>query len=177
MTNSSSTLQHAPAPAPDSQLPPSLDYQAARWLASQENDPAATRRQWWENQPALIHLGLHFEAIRLPAAILHRIAGANSRDRIESTLRDRGIDSAVIADSPRRWYYALVPPGTAAQWRVRGIEALGADSLLGVPAPHYSEGPGTYWLLAPPDNDSMLCDPDAVRKLISSDRQAEGDAS
>ncbi|MFI2078448.1 hypothetical protein [Streptomyces triculaminicus] len=68
-------------------------------------------------------------------------------------------------DSTRHWHYALVPPGTAAH-STNGLEVLGRGTCLGVPPPHYSEGPGAYWLLAPPNSEDMLCDPTAVRALL-----------
>ncbi|MFD7235462.1 hypothetical protein ACFWAT_09140 [Streptomyces syringium] len=94
------------------------------------------------------------------------------RADVERALAGAGITTAVIADPARHRYYALVPPGTAAGWSVRGIECLGRDHFLGVPAPHRVDPPGSYWLLAAPDSERALCDPGAVHELIRAQRTA-----
>ncbi|MFI2077784.1 hypothetical protein [Streptomyces triculaminicus] len=68
-------------------------------------------------------------------------------------------------DNTHRWHYALVPPGAVAH-STNGLEVLGRDTCLGVPPPHYWDGPGTYWLMAPPNSEDMLCDPTALRALL-----------
>ncbi|MFF5130201.1 hypothetical protein ACFY41_25105 [Streptomyces syringium] len=109
--------------------------------------------------------------------MVHAYAGradgeAPSRAAVERALAGAGIITAVIADPARHWYYALVPPGTAAGWTVRGIECLGPNHFLGVPAPHRVDPPGSYWLLTAPDSNSALCDPGAVHELIRAQRTA-----
>ncbi|GHF51193.1 hypothetical protein GCM10010359_61940 [Streptomyces morookaense] len=119
-------------------------------------------------EPAILRTGILFEAVRLPASMVHHHAGSSERDDVERALRTAGIDSAVIADPARRWYYALVPPGTATTWHEPGTEVLGQGHYLGVPAPHQAEPPGAHWLLTPPDSQSALCPPDSLRELTLS---------
>ncbi|MGI5527940.1 hypothetical protein ACQEVX_11090 [Streptomyces syringium] len=100
--------------------------------------------------------------------MVHAYAGradgeAPSRAAVERALAGAGITTAVIADPARHWYYALIPPGTAAGWTIRGIERLGRNHFLGVPAPQR---------VAPPDSYSTLCDPGAVHELIRAQRTA-----
>ncbi|MEV6776113.1 hypothetical protein [Streptomyces syringium] len=109
--------------------------------------------------------------------MVHAYAGradgeAPPRADVERALADAAITTAVIADPARHWYYVLVPPGTAAGWTVRGIECLGRNHFLGVPAPHRVDPPGSYWLLTAPDSNSTLCDPGAVHGLIRAQRTA-----
>ncbi|MFI1253760.1 hypothetical protein ACH4U6_08160 [Streptomyces netropsis] len=146
-------------------------WQAARWLVSSADPSSEAHAEWARGRPALLRVGRRFDAIRLRANVVHAYAGqddgeAPPRADVERALAGAGITTAVIADPARHWYYALVPPGTAAGWTVRGIECLGPNHFLGVPAPHRVDPPGSYWLLAAPDSNSTLCDPGAVHELI-----------
>ncbi|MEU1372967.1 hypothetical protein ABZ442_04795 [Streptomyces triculaminicus] len=140
-------------------------HKAAAWLVSRDDNPGPAWAEWKAGRPALLQLGRQFDAIRLPATATQEATDTAGRESLEWALRDHGINSAVIVDSTRRWLYALVPPGTATH-STDGLEVLSRDTCLGVPPPHYSDGPGTYWLMAPPDSDDMLCDPAAIRALL-----------
>lgn len=144
---------------------------AAQWLVSREIHPRVAREEWMRDKPAMLRTGVHFDAIRLPARAVHFLAGGEDRDSVESVFREAGIDSAVIADPPRGWYYVLVPPGTTIASNGSGFEVLGESHYLGVPSPHRAEPPGTYWLLTPPDDERALCDPCDVEQLISASQQ------
>ncbi|MFC5720597.1 hypothetical protein ACFP1Z_10530 [Streptomyces gamaensis] len=152
----------------------SLDYRAAQWLTDQADDPAEAGSHWRRGEPALLRLGHRMEAVRLPRAVVDRAAGFREHDRIEEALAGCGVTHAVFADAGPRWYYALVPVGTRAHWDVRGIDCLGEDSYLGVPAPFQGEPPGAHWLLTPPHATDMLCRPQQLKALISMDPEAAG---
>ncbi|MFF4407174.1 hypothetical protein ACFY2W_30025 [Streptomyces sp. NPDC001262] len=141
---------------------------AGAWLVSRETHPLTAREAWLRDEPAILRTGIHFEAVRLSAPVVHHRAGSNERDDVERALRATGIGSAVIADPARRWYYALVPPGTAITWHEPGTEVLGQGHYLGVPAPYRAEPPGTHWLLTPPDGEGALCPPDSLREFTLS---------
>lgn len=148
-----------------------LNRLSSRWLISREVHPSVGREAWMRNEPAVIRTGIHFEAVRLPAALVHDLATTVadevvSRQTVERTFHEVGIHSAVIADPARRWYYVLVPPGTAEEWDDT-FECLGRDHYLGVPATHRADPPGTHWLLSPPEGEEDLCDPGAVRRLTA----------
>lgn len=83
---------------------------AARWLVSRETHPSVAKEAWARDQPAMLRTGTHFEAVRLSADLIHHIARSADREAVERAFAKAGIDSAVIVDPPRRWYYA--PPGT-----------------------------------------------------------------
>lgn len=169
-----------PAPlesAVKSALATVMPWQAARWLVSPGEPSSEVHTEWARDRPALLRVGRRFDAVRLRANVVHAYAGRADgetppRADVERALAGAGITTAVIADPARRWYYALVPPGTAAGWTVRGIECLGRNHFLGVPAPHRVDPPGSYWLLAAPDSKGALCDPGAVHELVRAQRTA-----
>lgn len=140
---------------------------ATRWLVSREVHPSEAREAWARGEPAMIRMGIHLEAVRLPAALVHARAGGEDRKAVEATFRQAGILGAVIADAYRRWYYALVPPGTSAVWDEPGLVCCGPGAYLGVPATHRADPPGSYWLLTPPTGEADLCRPGDLRKLAA----------
>ncbi|MCQ8768922.1 hypothetical protein [Streptomyces telluris] len=116
--------------------------------------------------PALLRTGIVFDAVRLPAYAVHQHAGSGRREDVVRAFSEAGArGGAVVVDSARRWYYALVPPGTAAGWDEPGTEALGMGCVLGVPAPGRGGPPGSYWLAGAPRGPEGLCVPGAVRVL------------
>ncbi|MFF5128905.1 hypothetical protein ACFY41_18505 [Streptomyces syringium] len=143
---------------------------AARWLVSRETHPSVAKEAWARDEPAMLRTGIHFEAVRLSADLVHHIARSTDRDAVERAFATAGIDSAVVVDPSRRWYYALVPPGTAEHWAEPTAACLGPDCYLGVPAAHRADPPGTHWLLTPPDGEAALCDPGDVRRLMAEGR-------
>lgn len=104
--------------------------------------------------------------MQIPVEAIHSQAGSADRDAVEAVFRDAGIDSAVIAQPPYGWYYALVPPGSARSWIAPG-ECFGLSHSIGVPAPHRADPPGTFWLLTPPTSTDELCSPVALVSLIT----------
>ncbi|MBZ4319900.1 hypothetical protein [Streptomyces huiliensis] len=139
----------------------------ADWLVSRDPRPREIRETWMRDAPAMLRTGLHFEAVRLAAGVLGIAAGSGAREAVEEAFRAAGVEDSVIADPSGRWFYALVPTGTAREWDVPGVHVLAADHYLGVPAPHRADPPGTHWFLCPPQDEGDLCDPVALRRLIA----------
>ncbi|WP_344026370.1 hypothetical protein [Streptomyces luteireticuli] len=123
----------------------------------------------------MLRTGLHFAAVRLPAGLLHRLAGGEDRGGVEKVFRSFGVTGAVIADPNQRRYYALVRPVEACPgpWDDPAVELLGRDCYLGVPAPYRADPPGTHWLLAPPEGEEDLCDLAAMGNLVAAARGCE----
>ncbi|MFF7021663.1 hypothetical protein ACFY97_11675 [Streptomyces klenkii] len=138
---------------------------APYWLAAGERHPQGVREAWSRGAPAMLRTGLFFDAVRLSAEVVHARAGGGDRDAVERVFREAGVECGVIVNPARRWYYVLVPCGTAASWDESGTEALGTACFLGVPAPGRGGPPGAHWLLGPPLGAEGLCGPGAVKAV------------
>ncbi|WP_329402326.1 hypothetical protein [Streptomyces melanogenes] len=144
--------------------------QAARtvtdWLASAHPVPAQARREF-DAGIALVPTGEKFDAIRLPAPIVHAAARNEDPDAVAAFLARALPGGAVIHDAYDIgvWYYALVPAGTYADWRVPGVECLRPGTWLGVPRVDLTAPPGPHWAL-PPDAVGSTCSARAVADLV-----------
>ncbi|WP_371652533.1 MULTISPECIES: hypothetical protein [unclassified Streptomyces] len=137
------------------------------WLASAHDVPAQARREFAVGV-ALVPTGEKFDAIRLPADIVHAAAGGEDPDTVASFLAEALEDGAVIHDAygVGVWYYALVPPGTHAAWRVPRVECLRPGTWLGMPRIDLTARPGPYWTL-PPNAVGSVCAARAVADLVA----------
>ncbi|GAA2721217.1 MULTISPECIES: hypothetical protein [Streptomyces] len=154
-------------------LPPSGDClqpagatSAARWLVSRATHPRDAWEDWAHGQPAMLRMGAHLEALRLPAGLVHRAAGGEEPGVVREVFRRCGVGRGVIVGVHGWSYYVLVPPGTS---RTRGdgrIACAGPGDYLGVPAVERDAPPGSYWLLPPPEGPGELCDPAAVLTAV-----------
>ncbi|MFC0847790.1 DUF6415 family natural product biosynthesis protein [Streptomyces noboritoensis] len=128
------------------------------WLASAHPTPAAAHREWHTAGIALIPTGRVFDALRLPAAIVHRAVGS----ALPELVRARLGDGAVIHDAyePGRWYYALVRPGAR-----HDAYRLDEGTWLGIPETGRTTRPGAYWI-RPPRHPEDFCPADAIAQLI-----------
>ncbi|PKV86277.1 DUF6415 family natural product biosynthesis protein [Streptomyces sp. TLI_146] len=133
---------------------------SADWLASAHPTPQAAHREWRTAGIALIPTGRVFDALRLPAAIVHRAVGS----AVPELVRARLGDGAVIHDAyePGRWYYALVRPGACAQ---HDAYRLDGGTWLGVPEAGRTTRPGAYWI-RPPRHREDFCPEDDITELI-----------
>ncbi|MFI1104653.1 hypothetical protein [Streptomyces melanogenes] len=137
------------------------------WLASAHDVPAQARREF-DVGIALVPTGEKFDAIRLPAPIVHAAASSEDPDAVAAFLAEAlPGGGAVIHDAygVGVWYYALVPPGTYANWRAPGGECLRPGTWLGVPRPDLTARPGPYWAL-PPHTAGSVCAAKAVADLV-----------
>ncbi|MGW1198387.1 hypothetical protein ACWD4B_21490 [Streptomyces sp. NPDC002536] len=159
-------------------LDPRPSCDAVRWLVSRELRPSDARESWARGLTATLKVGLHFDVVQLPSGIVERgIHGIRDRDGIENHFHAVGITSAVIASRSQTAYSLLVPPGTSQNWKEPGTKCIGIDhpvNYLGVPVPTRREPPGAYWLLPPPEDDRILCDPAKIRTLTGKARERQG---
>ncbi|MEU4349184.1 hypothetical protein [Streptomyces sp. NPDC023838] len=137
------------------------------WLASAHHVPAQAGREL-DVGIALLRTGAVFDAIRLPAPVVHAAADSEDPDAVASFLAEVLEDGAVIHDAygVGVWYYALVPPGTYADWRVPDVECLRPGTWLGVPRLDLTARPGPYWAV-PPSAVGSVCAARAVADLVA----------
>ena len=135
------------------------------WLAAACERPGQAHRAWLEGARALLRAGVRWDAVKVPASIVYRLADSSDPEQVRAILAEHGAHGPVIVD-PRRSYYLLVPPGTATNWRTHGAECLGVACYLSVPAPSRLEPPETHWLTPPDGTGRDLCNPAAVAALV-----------
>ncbi|WHM35808.1 hypothetical protein [Streptomyces sp. BPTC-684] len=137
------------------------------WLASAHKVPAQARREF-DVGIALLPTGAKFDALRLPAPMVHAAARSDDPDAVAVFLAEVLDDGAVIHDAygVGVWYYALVPPGTHAAWRMPGVECLQPGTRLGVPRIDLTARPGPYWAL-PPSTVGSMCSARAVADPVA----------
>ncbi|MEU0664143.1 hypothetical protein [Streptomyces lavendulocolor] len=138
------------------------------WLSSASPDPAQTLRQWVESSVAVLSCGTLFAAVRIPAAVVHAAAQSTDEAVSDAYLAGALVNGPVIHDRSARWYYALVPAGTARRrWDVPDTVCLGVGSSLGVPRPGLcgADGERVYWAV-PMESAACLCVPYAVSQFV-----------
>ncbi|PKV83399.1 hypothetical protein [Streptomyces sp. TLI_146] len=88
------------------------------WLASAHRLPSQARREF-DVGIVLLPTGEKFDAIRLPAEVVHAAAGGDAPEAVGAFLAETLENGAVIHDAygVGVCYYALVPPGTGDNWR------------------------------------------------------------
>ncbi|MFF2213680.1 hypothetical protein [Streptomyces antibioticus] len=151
------------------------------WLLSTLPDQRGrevARKQWRELGAAMLPLGGLFSAVRIPARLVHAVAGtvvpADVDEFLEHAL-DGGPVICVLHGGRR--YYALVPgsmPRTwhdaAEEWRAVEVDCLGRDALLGVPpvtrVDHDPVTWASYWSV-PMAAAGELCAPLSVARLVA----------
>ncbi|MFD9863609.1 hypothetical protein [Streptomyces alboflavus] len=135
------------------------------WLAQAHPISHQVHEEWLRHGVALLPLGRHFDAIRVPAARIHAALGTDDPATVTADLADR-LHGPVIRDtrSGERPYYVLVAP--AAEWDGDGAEErLSAGTYLGVPR----LGPlstAAAWAV-PPKHAGDLCDPARLRAVLA----------
>lgn len=155
------------------------------WLLSTHPAPIRARQEWTDNKVALLPLGTLCSAVRLPARLVHAVAGCSNPADVDAFL-DEVLDAgAVICDPRGLRYYALVPgsmPTTwrdaAEDWRPLGVEFLGRGTYLGVPRVDIVEfDPQTYisYWAVPMPSAAALCTPLSVARLIAAGKRALGE--
>jgi hypothetical protein len=139
------------------------------WLLCAADDRDLARKQW--AQPAgiaLLACGGVLSAVRLPARLVWAAVGADELPEVDERLRQWFDGGSLFVDLHSHMYYALVPGGTQWQFTDRqlaGVDFLGRDNYLGVPAVHLTEpGSRSYWCV-PMDTAGDLCFTDEVVQL------------
>lgn len=130
------------------------------WLARAGRSPEQSQLEWRNQGVALIPLGRLFDAVRIPESLVHSVAGVRDASTVNSWLGWSLNGGPVIHDPAGRRYYALVPPGTAQEWRPAAAQCLSEGTYLGVPHPDLTElDQGTlysYWAV-PVTRPGKLC--------------------
>jgi len=140
------------------------------WLLSAAKEERTARQQWAEHGIALLSCGGIFSAVRIPGDLVRAAAGATRTEEVNAYLRQALNGGPVFVDTYSNLYYALVPSSTARCWNVRdlpGVECLGRDHYLGVPATDRTEPGGRSYWCVPMDSPGALCEPAAVVELVN----------
>ncbi|MER7405740.1 hypothetical protein ABT373_25445 [Streptomyces sp. NPDC000070] len=140
------------------------------WLISGHPSPSTARKEWDSAAGlAMIPLGHAFDAVRIPAGIVHAATGSTDPSVVEARLAQYLDDGPVIHDPGFARYYALVPPGTADEWPSPVVECLGEGTYLGVPRVDRidldEEAPASYWSVVIP-RPGVLCKAADVVALV-----------
>ncbi|MFE9454492.1 hypothetical protein [Streptomyces sp. NPDC006739] len=148
------------------------------WLLSTRSAPSQARLEWQEQGVALLPLGTLFSAVRIPARLVHSIAGTEEADDTDEFLEDALDGGPVICDPHGRRYYVLVPAGMPRTWRHAAdewrskldVELLGRGTYLGVPrltdVRHNPHTYASYWAV-PMHSPAALCTPLRVTRLLT----------
>ncbi|MEU7414911.1 hypothetical protein AB0B40_37445 [Streptomyces sp. NPDC042638] len=138
------------------------------WLASAHDVPTQARAEWTTQKLALLPLGRHFAAVRIPGAIVHAAVGTDDGQAITHAL-ETALPGPVIHDvrAVGPTYWALVPWRPGSRWRGPAeTRYLGPGTYLGIPDIGCTEPPGSYWVTQPRYRRD-LCHPEAVLSLIA----------
>ncbi|MFI7019858.1 hypothetical protein [Streptomyces sp. NPDC050164] len=141
------------------------------WLASGHPSPSTARREWDSAAGlAMIPLGHSFDAVRIPANVVHAATGSTDPSVVEARLAQYLNDGPVIHDPGFARYYVLVPPGTVYEWPSPVVECLGeATTYLGVPRVDRigldEETQASYWSVVIP-RPGVLCKAADVVALV-----------
>ncbi|MEU8886754.1 hypothetical protein [Streptomyces sp. NPDC048442] len=136
---------------------------ATEWLAHAHSVPPQARAEWADQRLAMLPLGKRFDAVRIPADVLHA-ALITPHPAAEGPLLEQLLGGPVIQDD-ERWVYPLVPLGGAVRWRSRAAAYLGHGSWLGVPQVDQLAPPGAYWVV-PMCEPGRLCALARVAELV-----------
>ncbi|MFI1703084.1 hypothetical protein [Streptomyces griseoruber] len=159
---------------------PERQLAASSWLLGAAEDRDIARRQWEDQDIALLCCGGILSAVRIPAHLVWAAARTEQLEEVDAFLREWFDGGAVFMDLHSQTYYALVPGTAAWRWSDRefpGVECLRSDNYLGVPSIRLTEPRGrSYWCL-PMESPGDLCYVDEVEALVRSGRAArvEGD--
>ncbi len=150
---------------------------AARLLTASLKEAHAIEDEWQRRGVALFLVGPAWEAVKLPAHLVHDAADGGDRDsdrrRVRARLRRLGVEGPVALVGET--YVVLVPPGTAATWDAAAECVATTDReahYMGLPSPYVCEGPRAHWVIPP--GGGPLNSPSAVRALVEAGAEARG---
>lgn len=148
----------------------------AHWLLSAADDREWARSQWEDaGGVALLACGGIFSAVRIPAHLVWAAARTQHLKEVDAALSRWFDGGAVFMDLHSNLYYVLVPASTEWRWtqrEYRGVECLGRDAFLGVPAVRLTEPVGRSYWCVPMDSPGDLCYVDEVEQLLKESRAA-----
>lgn len=151
----------------------------ASWLLSATDDRATAQNQWEDaGGVALLSCGGIFTAVRAPAHLVWAAVGTEDLDRVDDHLRKWFDGGAVFMDLHSHLYYFLVPAST--EWKTTGrelpgVDILGVDHFLGVPAIGRTTAKGPSYWCVPMDGPGDLCYPDEVEELLRRGKAARAE--
>lgn len=87
------------------------ELDVTEWLLQAADDPARARAEWQTMDVALLRCGVHFTAIRVPAAVVFAAARSEDRARADEYLAAALHGGPVFVDRQSGRYYCLVPAG------------------------------------------------------------------
>jgi hypothetical protein len=140
------------------------------WLASGHPSPSTALREWDSAaRLAMIPLGHTFDAVRIPAELVHAAIRSVDQAVVEARL-SQYFNGPVIHDPGFRRYYALVPCDTARVAMPTGAECLSEGAWLGVPRwdriDFDEETQASYWSVPLP-RPGILCNAADVLDLVN----------
>lgn len=145
----------------------------SHWLLGAASDPATARTQWAEQGVALLACGGIFSAVRIPARLVWAAADSCQLGAVDAFLGRRLDGGAVLMDVHAHLYYFLVPRSVAGRREerdCRGVEVLGRNAYLGIPATRLTEPRGRSYWCVPMEAPGDLCYTDEVGELIRAGR-------
>lgn len=154
----------------------------SHWLLQAAEDVHAARAMWEDATSgiALLRCGGLIGAVRIPGRLVWAALGTRELEEVDARLVSWFYGGAVFMDLHSALYYALVPGSTYRRWEgaeFQDVACLGADSYVGVPAPHLTEPRGrAYWCVSP-DGPGELCDVAEVWQLLHRGRAVLADAA
>ncbi len=183
MSRDQRRVMNLPMPLMPQSDRPATDAEAiVSWLARGHTAPGQAVQEWRERGIALMPLGRAYSAVRIPADLVHAVAGVADRRKADEFIAE-ALCGPVIADRAGVRYYALVspkvPPNYAPHvgegWSALGVAILGAGTDMGVPRHGIRFDPAmplrSYWAV-PVTSAGQLCDPARVVRLIAAARDA-----
>ncbi|MFD4631432.1 hypothetical protein ACFVYR_21335 [Streptomyces sp. NPDC058284] len=136
------------------------------WLARAQAEPRQAYREWTGCGVALLPLGRRFNAVRLPARLVHAGVGTADPDVVTATLTEL-LHGPVIHNSPLQTYHALLEPYPPHRWAYAHVAPmLGTGQFLGVPAADLTGPTGLHWAVRP-HAVGALCSPPSVAALAA----------
>ncbi|MEU9167650.1 DUF6415 family natural product biosynthesis protein [Streptomyces sp. NPDC048420] len=147
-----------------------MESRVRSWLLLAAYRPACAVMEWQKHGVALLACNTLFAVVRMPAGLVHLVAGTDDPEQVADYLESAVHGGAVFVDSTNEFYYFLLPPSTSGSWESPGVDLLGSDYSIGVPPPEvtavHADRHRSYWAV-PMRSPHSLCSPEAVRQLAS----------
>ncbi|MER5889247.1 hypothetical protein ABT160_35935 [Streptomyces sp. NPDC001941] len=163
---------------PTEQYHPQPDGEVSTWLASALPHPEEARAAWRHGlRPPMIPMGTLFDAIRMPEQLVYAATGhdAAAPYSIATALSRFGLGPVIRTYD--HWYYALVPPQTAAHWTSPHAVCRSSGAWMPVPAVNRTTPDHAVHWTIPPARARHLGRPGVVVALLERGDAALEDAS
>jgi hypothetical protein len=150
----------------------------ATWLANAADDPRSALSQWETQGLAPLACGRIFSAVRIPARLVWAAAGTQNLNGVNAFISWWFYTGAAFMDLHTLSCYALVRHTVPWRWSDRelpGVEHLGSDNHLQVPAPRLTESKGRAYWCRPMESPGELCYMDEVAELVRTGLAVRGE--